>query len=158
MAHVTEPTTLTSSTPAYAADVMAIFAAFLAQINGNIDATNLANGAVTAAKLAAALSGVLISQDGTLRHLNFGSLAGPSGFLGGRQVTWQISHGLGVSPGWVHVSNTIVAAASTSSAHDEPVSQHVTSVDSVHINVESLLPPGITASVGPSTTFWAAVG
>lgn len=97
MAHVTEPNSFTNDTVADADQVNANFNAINAQVNGNLDATNIADGAISAVKLHSDIAGVLVGADGAERKYASGSF---SQFWNGAasSVTASIPHGLGLTP------------------------------------------------------------
>jgi hypothetical protein len=148
MGTITLPETLTNGQPNDADDVMANFAAILAQVNGNIDLTNLASS------LSNGLLKLLTAGD---HKLAYGKINNPPAFGGGRKVDWTIAHGLGAVPVWAHVSDSYVPAADSSTGNDEPATASISAVSSANISVKSFLPIGATASIGPGATWWAAI-
>lgn len=99
MAIVTDPYTFAGGTTAVASQVNARIAAILAQLNGNVDATNLASGGVSKSRLATdALNAFLKLNTVADKKVAWGlaSMAWTTTF---GQVT--VTHGLGATPSLV---------------------------------------------------------
>src|SRR5215831_12988913 len=96
MAVVVLPNILTNQTLADASALMADFNAITAQLNGNLDVNNLANGAVTNAKLAAAIQGPLIFANAISKRMGKGQSSGT--FVASASTTVTVTHGMPFTP------------------------------------------------------------
>ena len=158
MALIVDPYDFTNGTTADAEQVDARFAAVLAQVNGNIDADNLAAAGVTKAKLATdalntflklVTAADLVAKFGTFATGAFAALTGSS------TATGTVTHGLGRTPLYVLFGNTHITNNSVSPSPLAP---------SVAVNgVPGATTFGWVASVEGSTNngctvYWLAVG
>jgi hypothetical protein len=158
MALVTDPYTFVGGATAVASQVNSRIAAILAQLNGNVDATNLAAGGVSKAKLATdALQAFLQLGTPATRRLAYGRNIPGVGFGGGNRQQFSIAHGLGTTPLFWLVQGGPVGAASTSTGQKESVNAEKASEDATNLVVQCNLSNGATAAVGPPYLDWLAI-
>jgi len=124
-------TTILNGTLADASIVMANFNAIIAQVNGNLDSNNIANGVVTNAKLAPAIQGPLVLTSGVSKKSNRGVAS--TAFSAQSVVTFSFAHGLGSAPAEVYLTAyaSLTAAAGSRVMHASTVT-----VDATNVQVE----------------------
>lgn len=144
-------TTILNGTLADASIVMANFNAIIAQVNGNLDATNLANSAVTNAKLDSSLQGPLVLTAGVAKKINKGTASVSFSASASGSVTF--AHGLGSVPGQVILT---AYASLTAAAGSKVMAASTLTVDAtnIQINVRNVAGVSITETINVA---WMAI-
>jgi hypothetical protein len=175
MAQVSLPYTLTAGQPENVNQLQADLDALVAGVNtvntaqiadGNVTTVKIADDAVTTAKIldanvtkaklaASALEAFLQLDTNASRKIKWGSYS-TGGFGGNNRASFNIAHGLGVTPQfWIAFANSI-GAPDTSTSVEEAVIVSRTGQDSTNLSVRCSIANGATASVG-TTIYWTAI-
>jgi hypothetical protein len=127
-------------------------------LTANVDANNLAAGAVTQTKLATAVANgylkLLTSAD---RKLAFG-VATIGTFGGGRTISsGNIPHGLGTTPTWFFGCCGYAPSTNTSSGVNEAVAASPGAADATNISFVLGISGTATCTTGPGPLIWLAI-
>lgn len=134
--------------------------------DANVTTAKIADSAVTTAKIAAsnvtkaklatdALEAFLKLDTAADRKIKWGSYS-TGGFNGNNRASFNIAHGLGVTPQFWIAFAQYIGGANTSTGVDEPVIVSNYGQDATNLTARCCLANGATASVG-SIIYWVAI-